>query len=55
MPIHRSAFDDAVKDTLTGSSGEDWFFANLGSGVLDKITDLHAEEFQPDLGFIMSS
>jgi hypothetical protein len=33
------------------SSGQDWFFANLDSGVLDKITDLHASEFAEDLDF----
>jgi hypothetical protein len=39
---------------MTGSSGLDWFFANLDSGVLDKITDLSAKEFADDLAFIMA-
>lgn len=37
--------DDGAKDMLTGSAGADWFFANLVDGVLDKITDLKADEF----------
>ena len=37
---------------LTGSAGQDWFFANLDTGVLDKITDLGAAEFAIDLDFI---
>jgi serine/threonine protein kinase len=49
-----TVYDDAAKDVLTGSEGQDWFFANLETGVLDKITDLHADEFQPDLEFILS-
>jgi uncharacterized delta-60 repeat protein len=48
------SLDDGAKDVLTGSSGQDWFFANLDAGVLDKITDLSADEFQPDLEFILS-
>ena len=45
--------DDGSKDVLTGSAGIDWFFANLeGDGVLDKITDLSADEFAQDLDFI---
>jgi Ca2+-binding RTX toxin-like protein len=46
--------DDAAKDTMTGSEGNDWFFANLASSVIDKVTDLRADEFQPDLEFILS-
>jgi hypothetical protein len=46
--------DDATKDTLTGSSDQDWFFANLDTGILDKITDLSASEFAEDLDFILS-
>jgi len=49
-----TVYDDAAKDVMTGSEGQDWFFANLESGVLDKITDLNADEFQPDLQFILS-
>jgi hypothetical protein len=37
-------FDDAAADLLTGSSGIDWFFANLDGGVLDTITDLGDDE-----------
>ena len=40
--------DDNAKDTLTGSEGQDWFFANLLADgrdyVLDKITDLSTFE-----------
>jgi hypothetical protein len=33
-----TVFDDGVQDQLTGSAGQDWFFANIfGPGVLDKI------------------
>jgi Ca2+-binding RTX toxin-like protein len=39
-----SAFDDDAKDTLTGLSGRDWFFANLHGGVQDRITDLSRNE-----------
>ena len=46
-------FDDGAADVLTGSSGQDWFFANLtGTGVKDKVTDLSAAEFANDLTFI---
>jgi Ca2+-binding RTX toxin-like protein len=45
--------DDGALDVLTGTSGQDWFFANLaGGGVKDKITDLSAAEFVVDLDFI---
>jgi Ca2+-binding RTX toxin-like protein len=52
--------DDNAKDTLTGSAGNDWFFANLfldngdDATKKDKITDLHASEFASDLDFILS-
>jgi Ca2+-binding RTX toxin-like protein len=50
-----TVFDDGAADVLTGTSGSDWFFANLsGGGVLDKITDLSAAEFANDLTFILS-
>lgn len=39
---------------MTGPEGQDWFFANREPGVLDKITDLHADEFEPDVDFILS-
>ena len=52
--------DDNAADLLTGSSGVDWFFANLALDdnddaiVRDKITDLSAVEFAADLDFILS-
>lgn len=51
--------DDGVRDLLTGSSGFDWFFANLSlngddSPVKDKITDLSWWEFAKDIDFIES-
>jgi uncharacterized delta-60 repeat protein len=47
--------DDTDRDVLTGSSGTDWFFANLdGDGVLDKVTDLDDEAFAMDLDFILA-
>ncbi len=42
--IYGKVHDDGVEDILTGSSGRDWFFANLDSGVLDRITDLKGDE-----------
>jgi Ca2+-binding RTX toxin-like protein len=45
--------DDGAQDVLTGTSGQDWFFANIsGGGVYDKLTDLSAAEFATDLAFI---
>jgi uncharacterized delta-60 repeat protein/CSLREA domain-containing protein len=50
-----TVFDDGSQDTLTGNTGQDWFFANLlGAGAKDKITDLSAAEFANDLTFIMA-
>lgn len=49
-----TVFDDAAADVMTGSSGQDWFFANLDTGIKDKITDLSATEFAEDLDFILS-
>ena len=51
--------DDGVRDLLTGSSGFDWFFANLSlngddSPTKDKITDLNYWEFAKDIDFIES-
>src|SRR5262249_19223410 len=47
--------DDEAADVLTGSSGEDWFFANIdgdgNSAAKDKVTDLQAEELWNDLNF----
>jgi Ca2+-binding RTX toxin-like protein len=51
-----TVFDDGARDVMTGSSGVDWFFANLETekgGTLDKITDLHDDEFADDLAFIL--
>lgn len=51
-----TVFDDGARDVLTGSAGQDWFFASLAadtpSEVRDRITDLHADEFAADLDFI---
>lgn len=44
--------DDNAADVMTGSAGQDWFFAHLGAGVLDKITDLATNEFADDLAWI---
>jgi hypothetical protein len=42
--------DDGVQDKLTGSSGLDWFFANLSGGsFLDVITDQSGSEFLEEL------
>jgi Ca2+-binding RTX toxin-like protein len=50
-----TVFDDGAEDKLTGSAGQDWFFANLeGTGVRDRVTDLHAAEFADDLDFILA-
>ena len=45
--------DDNARDSLTGSSGSDWFFANVGNssgqtGVLDCITDAAGQETRTD-------
>ncbi len=55
-----TVFDDNQKDTMTGASGRDWFFANLaGDGEddanrFDKITDLHEDEFAEDIDWILA-
>lgn len=41
--------DDKSVDTLTGSMGPDWFFANLDSGTLDNVTDLDDRDITTDL------
>jgi hypothetical protein len=42
--------DDGVQDKLTGSSGIDWFFANLtGGSFLDVITDKSGNELLEEL------
>ena len=48
-----TVFDDGAADVLTGSAGQDWFFANLDTGVRDRITDLGAREFANDIDFIV--
>ena len=41
--------DDNAVDQLTGSSGQDWFFANAtGGGALDRITDLAGNETESE-------
>ena len=51
-----TVFDDGAKDVLTGTSGLDWYFANLaGTGVLDKNTDLTDNAFANDLSFAQAS
>jgi Ca2+-binding RTX toxin-like protein len=53
-----NVLDDNTSDTLTGSSGTDWFFANLfldngdDATKKDKITDMHASELALDLDFV---
>ena len=54
-----TVYDDNAKDTLTGCSGRDWFFANVSlngddATRKDEITDLSASEFAEDLDFIYS-
>src|SRR6266849_5500968 len=45
-----TVFDDGAQDQLTGSAGQDWFFANLfGSGVLDKIISLGKDEIVTEI------
>ena len=52
--------DDGAKDVLTGSVGQDWFFANLvrdagdDAARKDKITDLGACEFAQDIDFMQA-
>lgn len=48
----KSVFDDNAHDVLCGGAGIDWFFANVnGSGVLDTISDLRANELWTDTDF----
>jgi hypothetical protein len=46
---HGTVFNDADADVLTGSAGQDWFWFDA---TRDRVTDLHDEAFQNDLGFI---
>ena len=49
-PLVRTVHDDNDQDRLTGSSGIDWFFANLSGGAfLDVITDRSAVELLEEL------
>jgi Ca2+-binding RTX toxin-like protein len=54
----QTVHDDGERDVLTGSSGFDWFFANIclddDSPTQDKITDLSWWEFVRDIDFIES-
>lgn len=50
----QTVFNDDDLDTLTGSQGQDWFFANRvadNGGVLDKVTDQAANELWNDIDF----
>ena len=48
----QTVFNDNDVDTLTGSQGIDWFFANHhGPGVLDILTDKAANELWNDTDF----
>jgi hypothetical protein len=41
--------DDGAVDQLTGSAGQDWFFANVdGAGTHDQITDPGGNETATD-------
>ena len=46
-----TVIDDDERDVMTGSSGRDWFFADLTE---DKITDLHDDEFADVLDWILT-
>jgi hypothetical protein len=45
----RTVFDDGAVDHLVGSSGQDWMFANLDSGVLDQVSGLLGSESIEDI------
>jgi PKD repeat protein len=47
-----TVFDDGVLDTLTGNAANDWFFANIDSGVRDK-TDVKTGEIVDDVDLVM--
>jgi Ca2+-binding RTX toxin-like protein len=51
---NQTVFNDNDADTLTGSQGVDWFFANQiadNGGVLDTVTDRAANELWNDTDF----
>jgi PKD repeat protein len=52
--ITQRVADDQAADVITGTSGNDWFFADLSGSVQDRITDLKDAEFANDLAFINS-
>jgi len=50
----QTVFNDNEVDTLTGSQGQDWFFANRtadNGGALDAVTDKAANELWSDTDF----
>ena len=50
LQANTTVLDDGIQDVLTGSSGQDWFWANYqGGGVLDKLSDLGKLEVALDL------
>ena len=50
IPLAATVHDDNDQDKLTGSSGIDWFFANLSGGAfLDVITDKSVNELLQEL------
>jgi hypothetical protein len=46
--------DDGSNNARTGGVGRDGFFAHLGVGVHDKITDLALAEFAGDFDFLLT-
>ncbi len=49
-----TVFDDTKKDTLTGGSGTDWFFANKDAGIVDVMTDKSSGEIVTDHRLVRS-
>ena len=50
IPLAATVHDDNDQDKLTGSSGIDWFFANMSGGAfLDVITDRSVNELLEEL------
>jgi hypothetical protein len=47
-----TVFDDGAVDVLTGSGGDDWYFANLVGGVLDQVKGLGGSEFVEELAVL---
>jgi uncharacterized delta-60 repeat protein len=44
-----TTWDDGAIDTLAGNAGSDWFFANIDTGVKDKLADASSTEFAFDV------